>query len=657
MKRFYKFLTAIALGLIAHAGFAADGDTTIVQAHDEVHWNWNGNFYDTVSFPTNQNYQKVIMHYRLGCPSIGCSEWDYTTKVLLWDENNTADKYEICKVITPYAGNRQQGWFHEFKFDVTHLLPVLQGEKVINARYDGWQDGFTITLWFEFIEGTPPRTPLQVDQVYYGNYRYADPNDPINDQLALTDITKHQDVDHAEFKMSATGHWFGGTNNPENCAEFCPKWYKLLVNGGERFQQTVWRDDCGSEPYYAQTGTWVYNRAGWCPGSEAQMFTHDITSQLGNNNTFNVKVNWEGYNGTGDFNYNISSQVIQYSAPNFTLDAEVYDVLNPSSYDRYSRHNPTAQAPKVVLRNTGSTQLGSVKLRYGVEGGTFYETTWQGVLPFMETVEVTLPIPPFNFFAGTSNTFKVEILEVNGAADEVASNNVYKSYFENIDQINGDFMLRVRTNAAAHENEYFVISSENDTVLARTSLSANTTYEDILSLDTGAYTYVINDAGGDGLAWWANPNPGNGSHQIKNVGVSGATPPLFINSLEPDFGNFFVYNFSVNYDITQGNPNFDHTAWTPPSTVGVEEVAVNYVVDGFTMYPNPVNNELTLESKKFVGKTTITVHNQVGQLVFQGQREMFVGAAITIPTSDWSKGIYLVTVFDGWSKETLKLVK
>lgn len=651
----------MAFGLVAQLGLAADGDTTVVQAHQEVHWNWSGNFYDTVQFPTNTNYQKVIMHYVMGCPSTGCSEWDYTTKILMSDAALNNNRFEICKVITPYAGDKQQGWYHEYKFDVTHLLPELQGQRVINAQYGGYQDGFTITVWFEFIEGTAPRTPLQVDQVYRGNYSYADPADPINSQLQITDIDKHADVDYAEFKMSATGHWFGGAGNPENCAEFCPKWYKLFVNGGQKFQQTVWRNDCGTEPYYSQTGTWVYNRAGWCPGSEAQVFTHNITDQLGSNSTFNVKVDWEGYSGTGNMNYNIGSQVIQYSAPNFNLDAEVYDVLNPSNYDRYSRYNPTAQKPKIVLRNNGTTQLGSVKLKYGVEGGTFYETTWTGVLAFMETEEVELPIPPFNFFAGTSNTFIVEILEVNGVSDEVASNNVYKSYFENIDVINGDFMLRVKTNNKAFENEYYVISSTNDTVLSYTNLTNNTTYEDILSLDTGAYTYYIIDNGSegfdDGLSWWANSAQGNGSHQFKNVGVSGATPPLFINTLDPDFGSFFIYNFSVNYDITQGNPNYDHTVWTPPSTVGIAQPEINMVSDGFTLYPNPAGDVVYLESKKFVGRTKISVYNQVGQLVFESNRNMDVGTTLSIETTGWSKGVYLVTVFDGWSKQTIKLIK
>ncbi len=668
MKKIFTLLFLITSCVFASfQGLAADGDTTVIQAHQDVHWNWNGNFYDTVNFPTTGTYQKVIMHYVLGCPSIGCSGWDYTTTIQLWDEYNPSRKFELAKVITPYAGNKAQGWQHEYKFDVTHMLPELQGQRVINARYDGWQDGFTISVYFEFIEGTAPRTPLQVDQVYRGGYKYGNNNNPINGLLQKDTIVKHTNTTEVEFIMSATGHGFGDNNgqgtNPENCAEFCDKYYDLKVNDSKRYQQTVWKNDCGSEPIYAQTGTWIYNRAGWCPGSASQVFKHDI-SAYATGADFTVEVDWENYSLTNvpSSSYNISGQVIQYGPPNHTLDAEIMDVLNPTTYDRYSRYNPSALAPTVILRNTGSSAIGAVKIKYGVSGGTFYTTTWVGNLDFMESEEVTLPIPEHNFYKGNgSNIFTAEILEVNHAIDEVASNNKYSTSFEAVTHRNGPFLLEVKTNNNGYENWYMVTDSKGDTVLYKNNLASNTTYVDTLDLPHQVYTLYIEDAGGsagpDGLSWWANPNQGSGSATLKNIGVTGYLNPRYVERIEPDFGTFIISSFSIGYDMVLGNPDYDETTWTPPVSVGIQETKENELSGSFSLYPNPASAYINIESNLYDGRTMIRVYNQLGALVFQNHVGLQPGSVSSIQTKDWANGIYFIALSDGSKRETIKFVK
>ena len=664
MKHFFTLVTVL-LATVAFSlnSFAADGDTTTVVAHQDVHWDWNGNFYDTVNFPTTGTYQKVIMHYVLGCPSIGCSGWDYTTLIQVWDENNTNDRFELAKVITPYAGDKSSSWHHEYKFDVTHMLPVLNGAKVINARYDGWQDGFTISVYFEFIEGTPPRTPLQVDQVYYGGYAYGNNSNPINALLQTDTITTNPSMDGAEFIMSATGHGFGNNSgngvNPENCAEFCDKWYKLKVNGATKYQQTVWRNDCGSEPLYAQTGTWIYNRAGWCPGSESQVFKHDISSSVTVGNPFQIKVDWQDYSATNvSMSYNISGQVVQYGPANHSLDAEVLDVLNPSSYDRYSRYNPTAQKPRIVVRNSGSGLINTIKIKYGVAGGTFYTTTLVTSLAFMETQEVTLPIPEHNFYKGNgSNVFIAEILEVNGSADQVLSNNKYRSEFESIVQYNGAFSLKVKTNNIGANTWYILTNAMGDTIVYRNGLANNTTYEDTLTLPNDAYTFYIEDAGGDGLSWWANTAQGTGFIQMKNIGIPNNQAPMFFETLEPDFGNFLIYDFSVGYNITTGDPSYDETIWTPPTTVGINKVTKKTTEGSFLIYPNPTTDIINIESVQFDGRTMIRVFNQTGVLVYQNHLGLQNGSIESVSTKDWSNGVYYISLNDEIKKETIMFIK
>lgn len=642
---------------------AADGDTTTIQAHQEVHWKSNGNYFDTLNFPSTGTYQKVIMHYILGCPSTGCSEWDYTTRIQVWDPNNDTERFELAKVITPYAGDKNQGWYHEYKFDVTHMLPVLQGERVMNARYDGWSNGFTISVFFEFIEGTPPRTALQVDQVYMGSYKYGNSGNPINGLLQKDTIVKNVNTSEVEFIMSATGHGFGNNNgqgtNIENCAEFCDKYYDLRVNNTKRYQQTVWKNDCGSEPLYAQTGTWIYNRAGWCPGSGSQVFKHDI-SAFATTTDFTVEVDWEDYtlNNVPTSAYNVSGQVIQYGPANHVLDAEIMDVLNPSTYDRYSRYNPTAQAPTIILRNTGSALIGAVKIKYGVSGGTFYTTTWMGSLAFMESEEVTLPIPEHNFYKGDgSNVFIAEILEVNHAIDEVASNNKYKSDFESIPFRNGPFVLEVTSNNYGSENWYILTNAQGDTVLYKSNLGNNTTYVDTLDLPDDAYTFYIEDAGGDGLSWWANSAQGTGSVTLKNIGVTDSQSPNYVDRLEADFGNFFIYDFSIGYDITIGKPDYDETTWSPPVSVGIVEAQKEQTVGSFDVYPNPSSDFVNIQSNMYDGKTMIKVYNQLGALIFQSHLGLQVGSVESIQTKDWATGIYFISLNDEVKRETIKFIK
>lgn len=663
-----KLISAFLFGAFALIGNnvqAADGDTTVIQAHQDVHWNWNGDFYDTVNFPTG-NYQKVIMHYVLGCPSIGCSEWDYTTIIQTWDENSPTNKFELCKVITPYAGDKNQGWEHEYKFDVTHMLPELQGQRVINARYDGWQDGFTISVYFEFIEGTAPRTPLQVNQVYFGGYRYGNSSNPINDLLQKDTIVKHASTADVEFIMSATGHGFGNNNgqgvNPENCAEFCDKYYDVKVDGAKRYQQTVWRDDCGTEPLYAQTGTWIYNRAGWCPGSESQVFKHDI-SNFATGPDFTIEVDWQNYSATNvSMSYNISGQVIQYGPANHTLDAEIMDVLNPTDYDRYSRYNPSAQAPTIVLRNTGSTAITSAKIKYGVAGGTHYTVTWEGSLDFLETEEVTLPIPAHNFYKGNgSNKFIAEILEVNNQVDEVPSNNKYTTTYESVTHRNGPFILDVKTNNNGHENWYILTNAEGDTIVYRDNLDDNTNYIDTLDLPNHVYTFYIEDAGGqagpDGLAWWANASQGTGAVSLKNITLSNRETPFYFEQLEPDFGTFFISNFSIGYDMTAGEPSYDETTWTPPATVGIQEATKVETIGSFSVFPNPSNDFVNIESKQYDGRTMIRVYNQLGAMIFQNHVGMQTGSVQSVDVKNWAKGIYFITLSDDVKRETIKFIK
>ena len=142
------------------------GDTTNIQVHDHTDMTWNGNYDEWGVFPDgSKTYRKIYLHYTMGCASSGCSDWDYTTKIEVLHRtgqldtslNEIIESYELARVITPYGNGLNNNWEFTHIFDITDFASILKDSVEIRAHYGGWSSGFSVTLDFEFIEGTPPR--------------------------------------------------------------------------------------------------------------------------------------------------------------------------------------------------------------------------------------------------------------------------------------------------------------------------------------------------------------------------------------------------------------------------------------------------------------------------------------------------------------------
>ncbi len=73
--------------------------------------------------------------------------------------------------------------------------------------------------------------------------------------------------------------------------------------------------------------------------------------------------------------------------------------------------------------------------------------------------------------------------------------------------------------------------------------------------------------------------------------------------------------------------------------------------DSFRVYPNPVNDKLTVE---WNGKAEITVCNSLGQIIIS---EKDAVSSLEIDTQHWQTGIYLLSVQHGNSIVFRKIVK
>ena len=115
-----------------------------------------------------------------------------------------------------------------------------------------WQEEMDIK--FAFIKGIPPRQVLSVQQIWPAD-AYGFTSILSNQQLEPRTITYKPEVKSMKIRTVATGHGQEG--------EFIPRTHSLLVNN-TNFSWQLWKE-CADNPVYPQGGTWVYDRAGWCP--------------------------------------------------------------------------------------------------------------------------------------------------------------------------------------------------------------------------------------------------------------------------------------------------------------------------------------------------------------------------------------------------------
>lgn len=533
--RLTRFLLWCFLGLLAAPAWAAPGDTTIVPVVQNMRITRHGAYDTLVALPhASTTYRQIRLHYVLGryqCPagSQYCGSWDYTTRVLM-----PQDSIELGRVITPYATDWALTRKHDYVLDVTDYAQLLtQGPKRLRYFYDGYSWGFTVSLYFEFIEGTPPHEVFRLQPIYEGGFNYGRTSDPIEQRLKprTVYVPGGPPIDKVVLKTFATGH--GSDDN--YCSEFCTKYYEVLANGNLADQYSLWRADCGLNPVSPQTGTWVYDRANWCPGQAVAPRYHDLTPWAGPGTPLTVDVDMEAYTAPNQQNASAyliwNAHVIQYGPPSFQRDADLLEIISPTTDPNYARDNPACAGAKIRLRNGGGDTLRTLPIRYRVGQGAWQTYQWTGALPFLAETVVTLPLP-FSVLGSAAGTFEVEA-QLPG--DQNVWNDKLRSAFQPTVALPTRFAISFRTNNATqlgvNETSYELRDEAGTIVHQRTRLTNNTQYDDTLTLTPGCYVLKVTDRGCDGFAWWANPNAGNGFMRIQRADRRGN-----LRAVNGDFG-------------------------------------------------------------------------------------------------------------------------
>jgi len=666
MKKFFLLLIALI-----YSNLYAQNDTLQIQAQEDAQLTWYGNYDSNVVFPVEGSYEKIIMDFTMGCADGGCSHWDYTVSIYLmeptglldssisvldtislepivvdttWAVYEVLEKFELGRLITPYGNYMDwvqptdpndifdDSWEHLYQFDVTDFAPLLQDSSLIRVHYGGWSSGFSATVKFDFIEGTPPREVLNVENMYpVGGYSYQS----LADDVSYPSVVKsfEDNVEGLAVKSYVSGH---GHEGPQNCCEWVSKQHGISINNEEIYQWYVWKD-CGMIPVYPQGGTWPFDRAGWCPGTTVDEQISELTDFVDLDSEVLIDYNVQPYSDNGEEagSFIVSNTLFTYAGINFSNDIEVLDILKPTKKDKWSRMNPICANPIIEIRNRGSEFLTNVIIEYGIEGGELSTFEWSCAMEFMETSLVELPAPNWSGANESSKFIATVILE----DDEYLNNNSLSSDFDIPEVLPSEFVFEFKTQSnynstnRAAQSSFYVYDMNGDVVFEHYSgLVASTWYKDTLNLPFGCYEIVFEDSAEDGVNehwYYGESSSAAGKVQIRNMDGG------IFKKFPDDFGQQIDFRFTVDYPLEINNLN----------------------KGSFDVYPNPADDYLVMSlSLPQIEDVVFALFNNLGEEVYRSQRGDFSVGNETIDTSHLTAGIYYCKAITSTMEQVKKFV-
>ncbi|HVP06998.1 MAG TPA: peptide-N-glycosidase F-related protein, partial [Candidatus Acidoferrum sp.] len=302
-----------------------------------------------------------------------------------------------------------------------------------------------------------------------------------------------------------------------------------------------WRK-CGINPLSPQAGTWIYDRANWCPGSIVQPDDYDIAIKKGS--THRVAIKMEPYINQKHptAHYALSTYLFYCKAPWARNDVSLEEIMAPSDADEYSRMNPVCGNPRILVRNSGRNPVTTMTVRYGCPGMKEPRYAWQGNIASQQTGVIELP----GAISGCEHgrQFSVTLDSPNGRKDDYTDDNTGTSVVYLPPVYGTDFILALRSNNDSSHNAYAITDLNGAVIRERTlgSLRANTIYYDTLNLAPGCYKLLVRDTAGDGLDFWANPEGGYGYVRLLDMNQR------LLKAFTSDFGSETAYWFSVAKD-------------------------------------------------------------------------------------------------------------
>lgn len=685
MKKIYFF--AFLLCSTLTAVYANTGDTTIVQGHNNVIIQTNPSIGETYysawsNFPTGTvPYRKVMAYLTFECaPGLSCGEWDYLNHIYIGKTGGFAGDslgYELGRFITPYGfyWNSNDSWKHGWWLDVTDWGYLLHDSVQVIYKHTGYEAsadrGWKINLKYYVIEGTPVRDFKKLDTLWRGSFEYGNTANPIENKLNSRNITLAPTTASAKLWVMQTGH---GNDQPDGCGEFCAKnrfvkWDNATIN-----TRNIWKE-CGFNSLFPQAGTWIFDRANWCPGQTVQPDWIEIPGLTGGS-AHTIDIDMQPYTATQDFgNMFFTTYLFEYGAPNAQVDASLETIISPSTAYENSRLNPICGQPVIQIKNNGATPLTALDIEYGIAGQAKSTFHWTGNLAFGQYATITLT-NAVQYIVTSDTVFEAELKNPNGTTDQYTYDNKNSSILKTTPVHPASFVVEFKTNKANKENSYKFIDAQTGQVVHQkpnTSFAAqNTVYRDTVILQKNScYIFEFSDegtplAGGfdmnkDGLYFWMwaqlAQDPNNapyipiidnmaGALQFKEYATN-ANLIDFTKTTQTakgatirgsDFGTKIVYQFSTNSTSLSTRDReaeqADIKVYPMPSSDG--HFTINYHI--------PNNKAAQMEVRDIQGRLLYTD-------VIKGE-----GGVNDIDLHFLSKGIYLMKIVTDRESISKKLI-
>ncbi|MBM2813378.1 MAG: hypothetical protein HW421_140 [Ignavibacteria bacterium] len=563
LYQFVVILCTYILNIIfSGTSFAGQGDTIIVQAvkfTDTLkcctlfypYAPASGSFHSTSNcyylggtylFPSDTiKFEKIFMNFTLKCNPANnpaCGEWDFIGWIYAYKGTDT---FELGRFETPYGFGLNLGNGFTWTYDVSDFRAFLYDS--VSIKYTVPSTGKVLyelaDIKFLMIEGTPPRDVLKIERLDYGSFRYGDITDPIDDHLQPITVKLLPNVKSTKMRSTVGGEGWGGSTG---CAEFCPKQHWLDVNGVTRFTWLQWKDDCAMNPLYPQGGTWLLNRSNRCPGAPFDTREFELTPFVtGSSVTLQYHVTQYVYPEDGEFwpSYTMETQLVSYGTPNFKLDAALDNIISPNTWEFYNRSNPICSNPVIIIKNTGSTDLTNLTIKYGAVSSPSFTYSWSGNLKFLQKDTIELP-GLIDLGNKDSDMFFAEVTKPNGGNDEYSNNNNGQSIIRNTPYYFNDIILSFRTNNYPDNNYNYTVKNANGNVIyTKSGFEPNTQYKDTFHLLDGCYEFRFVNEIEYGIDYWPLwTNYGKGWIKFSSYYSD-------IKTFNPDFGREIYHQFRV----------------------------------------------------------------------------------------------------------------
>lgn len=502
-------------------------------------------------FPSAQTkVRRINLKVTFGCPdSLRCADWDYLDHIYIRRKggvDSASLNYPIGRMLTPYGGAFAKDWSFEWSTEITDFSLLLRDSVEIEYQHTGYEPaddrGWKITVDFEIVKGQPLMEPVSIIKLYDGSFRYGDTALDIEQQLKPVTFTAAKNAVQAKLLVYQTGH--GMDSN--GCGEFCSRYREIWFDGKMIDKRNIWRE-CGDNPLYPQAGTWIIDRAYWCPGYLQHPDKFDL--QLTNGKEHVVDINMQPYaTQNPSANEVIAAYLVQYKKPASQHDAAIEDVIVPTSKQAHLRSNPSSVGAKIIIKNLGTATLRHATIEYGTEGFAKRKYSWKGNLAFNQ--QDTVRLPGSVQAKQGSNIFSVTIIKPNGKKDGYETDNKMSVAFSKVPIHAREVIVNLFTNKQAQENSYKISNSEGRILYERKigTLSNETNYRDTVKLVPGSYEFILTDTGDNGLEFWFNSRGGRGF--VRLLDAQGR----MIRNFDSDFGSSIYYGFEVADDTALLTP-------------------------------------------------------------------------------------------------------